>query len=129
VDSAQGRQALLFGALLGDDWSWLQYGGMQDGVASVDGSARSKSASERFDFRKDPNNPTEAWSGDYRFGSPLALLGSVTNYVYAGAVARSPGDRKSWWFSGSRVQNVHLLNYLLNHREPEPHFRDSELVF
>lgn len=105
VNSAQGRQALLFGALLGDDWSWLQYGGMRNGAAT-DGSSRSETESERFDFRKDPNNPTQAWLGDYRFSSPLTLpKGSVTNYVYAGAVARSPGDRKSWWFSGSRAVN------------------------
>ncbi|KAF8426068.1 hypothetical protein EV426DRAFT_710543 [Tirmania nivea] len=105
VDSAQGRQALLFGALLGDDWSWLQYGGMRGGAAT-DGSSRSETESERFDFRKDPNNPTQAWLGDYRFGSSLTLpKDSVTNYVYAGAVARSPGDRKSWWFSGSRAKN------------------------
>ena len=108
MDSAQGRQALLFGALLGDDWSWVQYGGMRGGAAT-DGSSRSETESERFDFRKDPNNPTQAWAGDSRFGSPLTLpKDSVTNYVYAGAVARSPGDRKSWWFSGSRVQNIHL---------------------
>lgn len=105
VDSAQGRQTLLFGALLGDDWSWVQYGGMEGGGAT-DGSSRSETESERFDFRKDPNNPTQAWAGDYRFGSPLTLpKGSVNNYVYAGAVARSPGDRKSWWFSGSRATN------------------------
>ena len=106
MDSAQGRKALSFGALLGDDWSWVQYGGMQGG-SPTDGSSRSETESERFDFRKDPDNPTLAWAGDYRFGSPLTLpKGSVTNYVYAGAVARSPGDKMSWWFSGSRVQSA-----------------------
>ena len=102
VDSSTSRPAILFGSLLGDDYSWVQFGGMLDIVSSPEGTKRVKDDSEKFDVRKDPENPGK-WPGDFRFASTVALPGDVNNWVYAGAVASAPGDKKSWWLGGVKV--------------------------
>lgn len=101
---------MLFGALLGDDYSWIQYGGMYDPVAYTNISRRSQTTSEKYDVSKDPENTSAQWTGDDNFAPPVTLSPGVSNWVYAGAVAYSPGDKKSWWFSGSTVYTLAFVS-------------------
>lgn len=102
INGDPARPALLFGSLLGNDYSWVEYGGMQGGTGTSE-TTRSEQDSEKFYYKKDPLNPTGDWAGDYRFAPDVTLPSGITNWVYAGALANSPADQKSWWFSGVMV--------------------------
>ncbi|KAF8473258.1 hypothetical protein BDZ91DRAFT_830892 [Kalaharituber pfeilii] len=108
VPDTSSRQNVMAGALLGDDYSWIQYGGMI--FSGNDVSRRDPDDVEKFDVTKDPSNPTEAWEGDRRFANDVALNG-VHNWIVAGAVAISPGGKKSWWFSGIRGKDWEEVQY------------------
>lgn len=116
------RRPLLFGSLLGNDYSWVQYGGMQAGTGTSE-TSRSEQDSEKFYYKKDPANPTRDWAGDYRFGPHVTLPSGITNWVYAGALATSPGDKKSWWFGGVMVHMRSICIF------PDPLTLSSGLFF